>query len=133
MVALYQNDGRGRFRDVTDASGLVRRGWGAGTCIADYDNDGFRDVYVTAFGPDALWRNGGDGNVRGRDAKGGRRRHPVEHRAARSATTTSTATWISTSPNYVRFDESRDPGPRHQRRLPLHGHRRVLRPESPAG
>jgi hypothetical protein len=61
MVALYQNDGRGHFRDVTAASGFDRRGWGAGTCIADYDNDGFRDVYVTAFGADVLWRNTGKG------------------------------------------------------------------------
>ena len=61
MVALYQNDGTGRFRDVTGTSGMARRGWGAGTCIADIDNDGFRDVYVTAFGSDALWRNAGDG------------------------------------------------------------------------
>jgi enediyne biosynthesis protein E4 len=61
MVALYRNEGRGTFRDVTEASRMLRRGWGAGTCIADYDNDGFRDVYVTAFGPDALWRNAGDG------------------------------------------------------------------------
>jgi enediyne biosynthesis protein E4 len=61
MVALYQNDGRGAFRNVTGSSGMTRRGWGAGTCIADIDNDGFRDVYVTAFGSDALWRNVGDG------------------------------------------------------------------------
>ena len=56
MVALYRNDG-GRFTDVTKASGLIRRGWGTGVCIADYDNDGFEDVYVTAFGPNVLWRN----------------------------------------------------------------------------
>src|SRR5688500_3384099 len=56
MVALYRNDGD-RFTDVTKASGLIRRGWGTGVCIADYDNDGFEDVYVTAFGPNVLWRN----------------------------------------------------------------------------
>ena len=56
MVALYRNDGA-RFTDVTKASGLIRRGWGTGVCIADYDNDGFEDVYVTAFGPNVLWRN----------------------------------------------------------------------------
>jgi len=61
MVALYQNDGRGHFRNVTEEAGLTRRGWGAGTCIADYDNDGFEDVYVTAFGPDALFKNNGNG------------------------------------------------------------------------
>jgi hypothetical protein len=59
MVALFQNDGRGQFSDVTVRSGLTRRGWGTGVCVADYDNDGFQDVYVTAFGPNVLWRNVG--------------------------------------------------------------------------
>jgi enediyne biosynthesis protein E4 len=61
MLALYQNDGSGAFRNVTAASGFDRRGWGVGACVADYDNDGFQDVYVTAFGPDVLWRNTGKG------------------------------------------------------------------------
>ena len=38
MVALYQNDGRGHFRDVTASSGFNRRGWGSGVCVGDYDN-----------------------------------------------------------------------------------------------
>jgi enediyne biosynthesis protein E4 len=58
MVALYRNDGN-KFTDVTTASGLTRRGWGTGVCIADVDNDGFEDVYITAFGPNVLWRNAG--------------------------------------------------------------------------
>ena len=57
MVALYRNDGKGRFDDVTAASRLDARGWGMGTCIADYDGDGFQDVYVTAFGANVLARN----------------------------------------------------------------------------
>jgi hypothetical protein len=57
MVALYENDGRGRFRNVTVDSGLDRRGWGTGACVADVDNDGLQDVYVTAIGPNVLWRN----------------------------------------------------------------------------
>ena len=61
MVALFRNDGKGQFADVTLASGLKARGWGMGTCIADYDSDGFQDVYVTAFGPNVLFRNNGDG------------------------------------------------------------------------
>src|SRR5687767_4809207 len=61
MVALFRNDGKGRFTDVTAASRLTARGWGMGTCIADYDNNGFQDVYVTAFGPNVLSRNNGDG------------------------------------------------------------------------
>jgi len=61
MLALYRNEGGGRFADVTAASGFNKRGWGAGVCVADYDNDGWQDVYVTAFGPDVLWRNTGRG------------------------------------------------------------------------
>ena len=60
LVALYRND-KGRFVDVTAAAGLGTRGWGMGVCIADYDNDGFQDVYVTAFGPNVLLRNRGNG------------------------------------------------------------------------
>lgn len=61
MVALYRNDGKGKFSDVTAGSGLTRKGWGMGACVADYDNDGFQDLYVTAFGPNVLYRNQGDG------------------------------------------------------------------------
>ena len=60
MVVLYENDGRGAFDDVTPGRGLDTLGWGMGTCAADYDNDGFQDVYVTAFGPNVLFRNNGD-------------------------------------------------------------------------
>jgi enediyne biosynthesis protein E4 len=60
MVALYRNDS-GRFTNVTSSSGFTRRGWGSGVCVGDVDNDGAPDVYITAFGPDALWRNTGSG------------------------------------------------------------------------
>src|SRR5688572_27953740 len=55
MVASFRNDGSGRFEDVTGTSGLDRRGWGMGICVGDVDNDGFEDVYVTAFGANVLW------------------------------------------------------------------------------
>jgi enediyne biosynthesis protein E4 len=61
MLALYRNEGKGHFRDVTTGSGLSARGWGMGTCVADVDNDGFEDVYVTAFGPNVLYHNNGNG------------------------------------------------------------------------
>jgi hypothetical protein len=58
MVTLFRNDA-GRFTDVTTAVGLTRRGWGSGVCVADYDNDGFDDVYITAFTANVLWHNNG--------------------------------------------------------------------------
>lgn len=61
MVALYRNDGQGSFSEVTSRSGLNKKGWGMGVCVADYDNDGFRDVYITAYGPNVLFRNTGEG------------------------------------------------------------------------
>ena len=61
MAALYRNDGQGRFADVTTASGLLARGWGMGACVADYDADGFQDVYITALGANVLAHNNGNG------------------------------------------------------------------------
>jgi hypothetical protein len=63
VAALYRNDG-GRFLDVTPQAGFTRTGWAMGACVADYDNDGHQDVYVTAYGPDVLYRNNGDGSFR---------------------------------------------------------------------
>jgi hypothetical protein len=60
MVALYKNNG-GTFVDVTREAGLLKRGWGMGACVGDYNNDGLPDFYVTAYGPNALFRNNGDG------------------------------------------------------------------------
>jgi enediyne biosynthesis protein E4 len=60
MVALYRND-NGRFIDVTGEAHLTKTGWGMGACVADYDNDGNSDVYITAFGPNVLLRNNGNG------------------------------------------------------------------------
>ena len=60
MAALYQNVG-GKFVDVTRKSGVTRNGWGMGVCVADYDNDGHEDFYLTAYGPNVLYRNKGDG------------------------------------------------------------------------
>jgi hypothetical protein len=72
MAALYRNEGGGRFTDVTEASGIAaRRGWGMGTCVADVDNDGLQDVYLTAFGANVLWRNAGGGTFTDVTARAG--------------------------------------------------------------
>ena len=46
---LFRNNGDGTFTDVTKESGLVNQGWGMGVTVGDYDNDGFRDVFITNF------------------------------------------------------------------------------------
>ena len=58
VATLYENS-NGRFRDVTSEAGLDDTGWGSGVCIADYDNDGNSDFYLTAWGANRLYRNRG--------------------------------------------------------------------------
>ena len=59
--ALYRNNHNGTFTDVTQLAGVGDAGYGLGMAIGDYDNDGFKDVYVTNFGPNVLFHNNGDG------------------------------------------------------------------------
>ena len=50
MITLYRQDGNGKtlhFTDVTAAAGLATKGWATGIAVADYDNDGLPDIYVT--------------------------------------------------------------------------------------
>ncbi len=61
MNTLYQNDGSGRFSDVTPIAGVGDTGYGMGCVAADYDNDGDTDLYVTNFGENLLYQNNGDG------------------------------------------------------------------------
>src|SRR6266850_3453684 len=49
-MALYHNDGRGHFADVTPGSGLDASFYGMGVAIGDYDNDGRDDVFITGVG-----------------------------------------------------------------------------------
>lgn len=58
---LYRNDGRGRFDDVTAASGVDVAGYGMGAATGDYDGDGDVDVYVTNLGTNVLLQNDGRG------------------------------------------------------------------------
>ena len=58
---LFRQEDDGRFTDVSAASGTADAGYGMGVAVADIDNDGFVDLYVTNFGPNTLYRNNGDG------------------------------------------------------------------------
>jgi len=60
MITLYHQDTGFKFRDITQTAGLVRKGWGMGVAVADYDIDGLPDIYVTGYGGNALYRNLGN-------------------------------------------------------------------------
>jgi hypothetical protein len=64
-AALYRNNHNGTFTDVTRGSGLDIEMFGMGVAIADYDNDGRPDVYITALEGDRLFQN--EGNFKFRD------------------------------------------------------------------
>ena len=57
---LYENDGTGRFEDVTDAVGLTSDTYGMGVAVGDYDEDGRVDLFTTGVGGNRLYRNAGE-------------------------------------------------------------------------
>ena len=58
---LYHQKSDGTFEDVTEKAGLQGVGYGMGVAVGDYDNDGFEDLYVTAYGRNRLYHNNGNG------------------------------------------------------------------------
>lgn len=58
---LYRNMGGGQFQSVTHASGAGHAGFGQGCAVADFDADGFPDLYLANYGANALLHNNGDG------------------------------------------------------------------------
>jgi enediyne biosynthesis protein E4 len=58
---LYHQKSDGTFEDVTEKAGLQGTGYGMGVAVGDYDNDGFGDLYVTAYGGNRLYHNNGNG------------------------------------------------------------------------
>jgi hypothetical protein len=65
LITLYHQDADStvdhpKFTDITKAAGLTHKGWGMGVAVADYDNDGLQDIYVTGYGGNALYHNLGN-------------------------------------------------------------------------
>jgi len=68
-AALYRNNGKGQFTDITAGSGLDVSLYGMGVAAGDYDNDGLVDIFISAVGENRLFHN--DGNGRFSDATAG--------------------------------------------------------------
>ena len=60
MVTLYHQESDLKFADITKTAGLNHQGWSMGLAVADFDNDGLPDIYVTGYGGNVLYRNLGN-------------------------------------------------------------------------
>ena len=60
-AALFHNNHDGTFTDVTAKAGVANDRWGFGVAVADYDNDGWPDLYVSNFGKNRLYHNNHNG------------------------------------------------------------------------
>jgi enediyne biosynthesis protein E4 len=76
---LYRNEGDGSFRDVTAAAGLAVELYGMGVAVADFDNDGWQDILITAVGQSRLFRNTGKGTFVDVTEKTGSARAGLQH------------------------------------------------------
>src|ERR1035438_5369480 len=72
---LFRQNKDGSFTDVTEAAGLSGAGtgnYGMGVAIADYDNDGYADLFVTSYGKNVLYHNNGNGTFRSEERRVGK-------------------------------------------------------------
>lgn len=60
MITLYHQEPGLKFKDITAEAGVTRKGWGMGVAVADFDNDGWEDIYVTGYDGSVLYRNKGN-------------------------------------------------------------------------
>lgn len=68
---LFANDGKGNFRDVTTQARLTGSGYDVGVAVGDFDNDGFKDLFIGGVHRNTLYRNNGDGTFADVTAKAG--------------------------------------------------------------
>ncbi len=76
---LYKNNRDGTFTDVTEKAGLMRASWASAVTVGDYDNDGFDDLFITAYGENVLYHNNGDGTFTDVTEKAGLRQSGVRY------------------------------------------------------
>jgi enediyne biosynthesis protein E4 len=68
---LYHQKIDGTFEDMTEQAGLQGAGYGMGVAVGDYDNDGFEDLYLTAYGGNKLYHNNRNGTFTDVNEKAG--------------------------------------------------------------
>jgi enediyne biosynthesis protein E4 len=68
---LYHNNHDGTFTDVTHKAGLDIEIYGMGVAVGDYDNDGYDDLFITAYGQNRLFHNNGNGTFSDATQKAG--------------------------------------------------------------
>jgi tetratricopeptide (TPR) repeat protein len=96
--ALYRNLGNWQFVEVTGQAGVGDAGYGLGVTVADFDNDGFPDLFLNNFGPNVLYRNNGDGTFTDVTAEAGVAGGDEVGAGAAFLDATQTATWNFTWP-----------------------------------
>jgi enediyne biosynthesis protein E4 len=86
---LYRNNADGTFADVTGEAGVRGAGFATGAAAADYDNDGFADLFIAGVNRNILYRNRGDGTFEDVTAKAG-----LGHDASRRKPWSISAGWF---------------------------------------
>jgi hypothetical protein len=111
---LFENDGKGHFTDVTEKSGLKGTGYDTGVAVADYDNDGYQDIFVAGVYHNTLYHNNGDGTFTDVTEKAGLNKPDPEYGPLWSVA----AAWIDVNNdglldliviNYLKWDFNHEP------------------------
>jgi len=71
MITLYHQGADGKFTNISEQAGLTVKGWGMGVAVADFDNDGNLDMFVTGYGHSVLYRGLGNCKFEDVTAKAG--------------------------------------------------------------
>jgi hypothetical protein len=125
---LFENDGHGHFTDVTARAGLTGSGYDVGVAVADYDNDGYEDIFVTGVYRNTLYHNNGDGTFTDVTAKAGLNKPDAEYGPLWSVA----AAWVDVNNdglldlvviNYLKWDFATEPA------CESYGHREYCHPK----